>query len=260
LVLQASPRIQYTPRSTDDLGDFFQQSMFFGNGHPYLRPELHWEPGTNIPAGISHQSCADPTVSHHVIADLPSGRYTAGFAFAECLPEGRRELAWHDVLCEFNVSYPENATYQGYSHLPIQISFYPTQLAIEQNVINQPIGEMSVINPVESMVIGSLIDIDVQVINRSEQVWVGDIFRPVNLAYHWLKESGEVFIFEGLRTPLPVGGVGAHKTLNTRMSVAAPNEDGQYILMLSMLQENVGWFEHHGFKTAQLNVEVTRVA
>lgn len=67
-------------------------------------------------------------VSHHLVADLPAGKYTAGFAFAERLPEGMRELAWRDVMCEFQVAYPVGKSFAGYAYLPAEISLYPIQI------------------------------------------------------------------------------------------------------------------------------------
>ncbi|MEQ5843325.1 Wzt carbohydrate-binding domain-containing protein [Paraburkholderia acidicola] len=61
-------------------------------------------------------------VSYHVVADLPAGAYTAGFALAEILPEGSQELAWHDVMCEFHVHRQTGKTFAGYSYLPTDIS------------------------------------------------------------------------------------------------------------------------------------------
>ncbi|MBM5574155.1 hypothetical protein [Deefgea sp. CFH1-16] len=64
-------------------------------------------------------------VSHHLIADLPAGKYTAGFAFAELTAAGPRELAWHDVLCEFEVHYNTSQPFAGYAYLPAQMSVSP---------------------------------------------------------------------------------------------------------------------------------------
>lgn len=67
---------------------------------------------TNVDAG----SCR---VIHYLVADLPAGKYTAGFAFAECLADGTiNKLAWYDRLCEFQVFLPEQSTSVGYVHLP----------------------------------------------------------------------------------------------------------------------------------------------
>jgi Wzt C-terminal domain len=61
-------------------------------------------------------------VSYHVIADLPVGKYTAGFAFAERLTHRTEELAWRDVMCEFQVRREVDQIYAGSCYLPAEIS------------------------------------------------------------------------------------------------------------------------------------------
>lgn len=72
-------------------------------------------------------------VSHNLVADLPAGKYTAGFAFVERLPNGPRELAWHDVMCEFQVYHQVNQVFSGHSYLPTEISLRPMGAAADQS-------------------------------------------------------------------------------------------------------------------------------
>ena len=222
--------------------------------------DRQWAFGINSTLlGQAHQSLPSGSyrVSHHLVADLPAGKYTAGFAFAERLPEGRQlELAWRDVMCEFQVSHQAGKTFAGYSYLPAEISLYPTRLALAEMVVHQAIGSLLVDIPVSSMVSGEQATIGVSIVNRSAQVWVGDSFRPVQLSYHWLTDSGKMLVLDGLRSPLPGGGVAAGQTLNAEMQVLAPQEAGSYTLVLSLVQELVGWFENRGLEPARLAIEV----
>jgi hypothetical protein len=61
-------------------------------------------------------------VFHRIIADLPVGTYTAGFAFAERTETGVNELYWTDVACEFRVSRAQTKTSVGYVDLPATIN------------------------------------------------------------------------------------------------------------------------------------------
>jgi hypothetical protein len=70
-------------------------------------------------------------VSHHVVADLPAGKYSAGFAFAERLPTGPEELAWRDVMCEFQVYQQKSQPFAGHCYLPAKISLRPLRPATE---------------------------------------------------------------------------------------------------------------------------------
>jgi hypothetical protein len=213
--------------------------------------------GTNSTLlGQSHRSVPGGSyrVSHHLVADLPAGMYTAGFAFAERLPEGLRELAWHDVLCRFRVIPQVAKPFAGYSYLPAEISLSPTGLTAP--AITQPTGQLKALEPALSMAAGSRATIGVEICNCSDQRWVGDIFRPVNLSYHWFKDSGEVILGDGLRTPLPEGGVGPGRSVVTEVLVEAPKETGKHTLVLTMVQENVAWFENIGLEPARIEVGV----
>jgi hypothetical protein len=127
-------------------------------------------------------------------------------------------------------------------------------------VVTQVTGSILVVSPVSSMVVGARASIGVEIINRSEQTWVGDTFLPVLFSYHWLKDSGEVLIYDGLRSPLPEGGVGSGQKLATEMLVDAPPDAGTYTLVLTLLQERVRWFEDMGFEAARLVVEVKAIS
>ncbi|MGF6641446.1 Wzt carbohydrate-binding domain-containing protein [Paraburkholderia sp. MM6662-R1] len=90
--------------------------------------DRQWAFGINSSLlGQTHEllQCGSYRVSHHVVADLPAGAYTAGFAFAELLPEGLQELAWHDSMCKFQVYHQVSQTFAGYSYLPAEISLRP---------------------------------------------------------------------------------------------------------------------------------------
>lgn len=93
--------------------------------------EMRWAFGINSTMlGQSRQSLPSGAyrVSYHLIADLPAGQYTAGFAFAEGLPDGhQRELAWRDVMCAFQVHHHGSKNFAGYANLPAEISLYPIE-------------------------------------------------------------------------------------------------------------------------------------
>lgn len=61
-------------------------------------------------------------VFHRIIANLPVGTYTAGFAFAERTETGVTELYWIDAACEFYVNRVESQSSVGYAYFPATIS------------------------------------------------------------------------------------------------------------------------------------------
>lgn len=197
-------------------------------------------------------------VSYHLIADLPAGKYTAGFAFAEKLADGgQNELAWRDVMCEFEVHHNVSKTFAGYAYLPAEISLSSTRLALPEMVVSQANGRLQLATTVSSMVAGERVNIKVTVINDSEQTWVGDSLRPVKLCYHWQKDTGEMLIFDGLRSDIPSAGFPSDQAVEAEMRIKAPLEAGTYILMLTLLQENISWFEDIGFAPCKLSINIT---
>jgi len=61
-------------------------------------------------------------MTHYVAADLPAGRYTAGFAFAEKGPDEVKQMAWHGQLCSFEVTHDSGGMSIGYVSLPSEMT------------------------------------------------------------------------------------------------------------------------------------------
>jgi hypothetical protein len=218
--------------------------------------------GTNSTMlGQSHRSVPRGSfrVSHHLLADLPTGKYTAGFAFTEILPEGGKQLTWVDALCEFYVYPPTSKKFTGSTYIPAEMNLCPNNLAGPDAVVANPTGCLRVVTPASPMSAGTITTVGVKIANQSEQIWRGDIFRPINFSYHWLRDSGEVLVYSGLRTPLPKGGVEPGMSLAAEIKVEPPLEAGKHTLVLTMVQERVGWFENMGFEPARVEVEVRAI-
>ncbi len=211
--------------------------------------------------GQSYQSILGGAycVSHLLIADLPSGNYNVGFAFTEKLSDGRLiDLAWKDNICEFNVVHEYKESFIGYSYVPAEISLCQSTFAKLENIVIQPLGTLLPLTSLTSMIIGSQVSVSISIINKSNQVWLGDVVHPIYLSYHWLTISEEMVIYEGIRSPLPETGISAGKSIDTEMIVEAPNQPGVYRLVLTLLQERIGWFEDNGFEAARISVIVEK--
>lgn len=203
----------------------------------------------NVLPGIYH-------IIHYVIADLPEGVYTAGFAFAEKLPDGSsNELMWYDKLCEFRVSHPAERVGIGYANLPATVALTQTN-SFNKNLISDGSGRIdSMAIPLE-MKLSERINLDVEIQNDTDVAWMGDLFRPINLSYHWLDENDNVILLDGVRTSLPDGGVCSHGSALASMEIVAPEQKGKYKLILTMVQESVRWFEDMGFQPFVTEIEV----
>jgi hypothetical protein len=77
--------------------------------------------------------------------------------------------------------------------------------------------------------------------NSGNRAWPASV---VLLAYHWFRDD-QLVIWDGDRTPLPRDlRAGGRVTLVVR--VKTPTEPGSYVLQITLVHENVVWFEHKG--------------
>jgi len=123
-------------------------------------------------------------------------------------------------------------------------------------VVSNTEGQLAAITPISSMLSGQEVELAVNIINLSNENWVGDTNNPINASYHWLGLLGEPHLFDGCRTRLPESGIMPGDSLSLGVRVLAPKECGCYTLVLTLVQEGVCWFEQRGFKPASLQIEV----
>ncbi|PCE21885.1 hypothetical protein BWP39_19635 [Paraburkholderia acidicola] len=206
---------------------------------------------------FKHVTPGSYRVSHHLVADLPSGRYTAGFAFAERLAGREHELFWQHSMCAFEVRRHPTVAHAGYAYLPAELSIQRTGLAFERAVITQHTGSLQASVVSLQLTCGEVLSLPVTVTNLSGQSWLGDVFRPVKLSYHWLNAQGDVHLYEGLRSSPPVDGFAASSDVPAIIQVVAPEAPGHYRLILTLVQEQVCWFEENGFEASTIDVSVS---
>ncbi len=125
------------------------------------------------------------------------------------------------------------------------------------SVVSLARGGLTVVGAMRSqMKVGQKITIGVEIHNRGEQAWVGDLSRPIKASYHWIDQNGTPVVFDGVRTPVPESGIPPKQVVRVEMAVVAPAVPGRYVLVLTILQERVAWLEEKGFEPARLEVDV----
>ena len=90
--------------------------------------DRRWAFGVNSTLLKQSHSCrvgGTYAATYYVVADLPVGSYTAGFAFAEQDHLSWTELSWTDVLVEFEVINHSKHQFAGYTFLPARINLSP---------------------------------------------------------------------------------------------------------------------------------------
>jgi len=123
-------------------------------------------------------------------------------------------------------------------------------------LIARPVGGGHLASSVPVMTINERTVLQVDFRNQSPQSWLDTGRFPVRASYHWLLPTGEAHIYDGLRSPLPKGGLPAGESVSIDMTIVAPSEPGVYTLVLSLVQERFSWLERRGFEPAIIQVEV----
>lgn len=115
------------------------------------------------------------------------------------------------------------------------------------------------IEPVESIhCISCTTQINVRIHNNSNEKWHTKEYDSDFLSYHWLDDDWKMLVFEGERTRLPKSGVSSIP-VDTTLQIRPPEENGDYILVVTLVREGVGWFESSSkFKPLILRVKVDK--
>lgn len=107
------------------------------------------------------------------------------------------------------------------------------------------------------LALNSTFNLPVFVKNTSNFVWSNQGDRPTNFSYRWIDASGNMVIFEGdsERTALP-WNLQPGESVALNASVRTPSKPGKYKLILTMVQENVAWFNDQLTSNPGISIEV----
>ena len=127
--------------------------------------------------------------------------------------------------------------------------------AEERTPHTQLVGELRVIDENLTLHAGLKRKLMVSVHNYSSQVFQTTLEEPLFVAYHWYRENGEVYEFDGVRTPLikPVAPAGR---IEMPMALVPPAEPGEYELMVTMVHEGRCWMEDAGLRAHRLKSKI----
>jgi len=100
------------------------------------------------------------------------------------------------------------------------------------------------------------IKLPVEIYNSSDSDWICEGIRPIYISYHWLDLDGNIVIYDGLRTPVHNKIIKNGSKIMASAIIQTPGEKGDYYLELTLIQEDVSWFENIGFETSKLPVNI----
>ncbi|BAY96341.1 hypothetical protein NIES37_02730 [Tolypothrix tenuis PCC 7101] len=103
----------------------------------------------------------------------------------------------------------------------------------------------------QNLVIGSDFEVSIELINHSQFIFNSFLPNPVHLSYHWMNEPGtNNIIFDGERTAIfpPLNPIAQN---SYKVKIKIPQENGNYLLRLTLVQENVRWFDQEPINLKQ---------
>lgn len=97
---------------------------------------------------------------------------------------------------------------------------------------------------------------DVEVTNQGNEPYaLAQGVGAVRVSYHWLTPDGTTVIQDGLRTYLQTP-LNPGQTRRVPLYVQFPATRGRHLLRISLVQEGVAWFYHHGTGFVDLSVTI----
>jgi hypothetical protein len=91
--------------------------------------------------------------------------------------------------------------------------------------------------------------------NLSAITWVSGQVQPVFACYHWIDKTGNVIIYDGIRSRLSEAIEPAARK-HVPVSVIAPPAAGDYTLEVTLVHEGVTWMEDDGLTSLRLDLTV----
>ena len=88
----------------------------------------------------------------------------------------------------------------------------------------------------------SLTNLPLTITNLSKQPLSSFSTPPLLISYHWKNSSGDTAVWDGLRTPLPYT-LSPGDATDSIVTVQAPTDPGDYVLEITLLHENVRWYD-----------------
>ena len=171
-----------------------------------------------------------------------------------------KEQTWHTWWSFSPVYFVDILRSMGFPHH--QVTFHrqlfkgePTDLftvvasrnpIVEASKGDQQVGiELS--SNVETLKVeaGKTIKVPVSLINTGAVPLSNSANNPVVFSYHWKSVADELLVWDGLRTPL-IRTLYPGDREHLLLSVLAPPQPGEFFLDVTLLQENVTWFEDLG--------------
>jgi hypothetical protein len=104
-----------------------------------------------------------------------------------------------------------------------------------------------------------MVEVRAAVTNLGKRTWPArsapDGSGQIKLGNHWLDAEGTILLFDDQRAALP-SDVAPEQQVEIGLNVTLPDQAGEYILELDLVQEHVAWFSDRGSTPARIPATV----
>jgi hypothetical protein len=175
--------------------------------------------------------------------NLAEGHYRIIAAVHSGFRHTDRCFHWKNPLCNFRIAGHLDFYFDGIARLEPIVNARPVDL-MTPLPLDQLNGVSLVIEDIKSRpTAGEIFHVKVKVKNGSSFLLASNPPWPVMLSYHWLDTAtGNVIIFDGVRSCL-ISDFYPQTQHSNPMTVIAPPKKGSYILRVTLVQEQVAWFD-----------------
>jgi hypothetical protein len=129
-------------------------------------------------------------------------------------------------------------------------------LGCHNQTIRDTRGEIVPLASITSMKAREQVVLPVKITNASDMPWACEGRFACFVSYHWKDKNNQDIIFDGKRTSIPVNIIENKSDICVNAIVEGPPMTGCYVLELTIVQEEVQWFEYNSFKSYAIEVEV----
>lgn len=116
-------------------------------------------------------------------------------------------------------------------------------------------GSVKALKDTHKIFIGQKFNIKISVTNETNWLFATTDKSPIFASYHWCDKNGEIIIYDGIRSALPMN-IWPGETSEFYMSVIAPNDSGDYLLSPSLVFEGFTWLEERGLSITKEPIHI----
>jgi hypothetical protein len=208
--------------------------------------------------------------------DLATGRYRVAAAIRPDDDLFGMQSHWRDAIAHFTVVGNLGYFWEGVVKLYPSLQCGASVASAQQNVSlldvdddwprlqrialhTQPLTDFNatirLLGQIEHVQPNEVVGVEAEICNSGAQSWGSTGLRPVCVSYHWLDRAGEMAVFDGERTRLP-RDIQPNESVRLWATVKTPSTPNDYTLVLTLVQEFVGWFDQAGGASQATQVRV----